>query len=83
MPVRATMSVRSIVENPGKTPWWNQGRAGHIPLLSPPGSHGAEGPRLLNERNRELGAGQGCVKPVRKVKLGLGRERLFGTIDSE
>jgi len=26
---------------------------------------------------------QGCIKPVKKAKLGLGRERLFGTIDLE
>jgi hypothetical protein len=26
---------------------------------------------------------QGCVKPVGEVKLGLGRKRLFGTIDLE
>ena len=37
----------------------------------------------MAKREVVVAAGQGCVKLVRKVKLGLGLERFFGTIDLE
>jgi len=37
----------------------------------------------FDEKAGPLAFGQGCIKPVKKVKMGLGPERLFGTFDLE